>query len=127
MHAALSHRLLTELDGSGAKRAHNTIYLPRARSGELLSIADPQLDSDLLRTLEEITARHGFELRAVAHEIDRFLDVLPPIVTEIRATVRNTLRDAPLTVHGFFDRPGAPQVVTIPPGEAIFSARAKPR
>jgi FtsP/CotA-like multicopper oxidase with cupredoxin domain len=41
-----------------------------------------------------------------------------PMGTEIRATVRNTLRDAPLTVHGFFDRPGAPQVVTIPPGEA---------
>ncbi len=41
-----------------------------------------------------------------------------PIGTEIRATVRNTLRDAPLTVHGLFDRPGPPEVVTIPPGEA---------
>src|SRR5688500_13446348 len=36
--------------------------------------------------------------------------------TEVQATIRNSIGDAPLTVHGLHDRPGAIQPLTIPSG-----------
>ena len=50
-----------------------------------------------------------------------------PAGTEVRATIRNAIPDAPLTLHGFFDRPGAPAVLTIAAGETksvTFTATA---
>ena len=41
-----------------------------------------------------------------------------PAGTEIRATVRNRIPGLPLQVHGLHDRPGAPAVVDVPPGES---------
>ena len=41
-----------------------------------------------------------------------------PAGTEIRATIRNAIPDAPLVVHGLHDRPGAAAVVTVPSGGA---------
>jgi manganese oxidase len=40
-----------------------------------------------------------------------------PAGTEIQATVRNRITEAPLTVHGLHDRPGAAAVLVVPPGE----------
>ena len=40
-----------------------------------------------------------------------------PAGTEIRATIRNQIPGLPLLVHGLFDRPGTPEVVTVPTGE----------
>lgn len=40
-----------------------------------------------------------------------------PVGTEIRATIRNDIAGAPLTVHGLHDRPGAAVVTTVPEGE----------
>ena len=37
--------------------------------------------------------------------------------TEIQATVRNRIAGSPLQVHGLHDRPGAAEVLVVPPGE----------
>ena len=39
-----------------------------------------------------------------------------PIGTEVRATIRNSIEGAPLTVHGLHDRPGRPRPLTIASG-----------
>src|SRR5688572_15355439 len=39
-----------------------------------------------------------------------------PVGTEVRATIHNTITDAPLVVHGLHDRPGAPAPVTVTAG-----------
>jgi FtsP/CotA-like multicopper oxidase with cupredoxin domain len=39
-----------------------------------------------------------------------------PAGTEVRATIRNTIADEPLVVHGLHDRPGTPSPVTVPAG-----------
>jgi hypothetical protein len=70
----VSHRLLTVLEGADAKRTESTIFLPRAASRELTAMGDESLDLALLEKLEALTAAQGFELRAVAHEVDRFAD-----------------------------------------------------
>jgi len=70
----VSHRLLTLLQGADAKRTESTIFLPRASSRELAALNDGAVDLALLAKLEALTAEQGFELRAVAHEIDHFAD-----------------------------------------------------
>ena len=39
-----------------------------------------------------------------------------PVGTEVRATIRNSIEGAPLTIHGLHDRPGALRPLTIPSG-----------
>lgn len=41
-----------------------------------------------------------------------------PAGTAIRATIRNGIDNASLTIHGLHDRPGAPRPLVVPPGES---------
>jgi FtsP/CotA-like multicopper oxidase with cupredoxin domain len=40
-----------------------------------------------------------------------------PVGTEIRATIQNRISSLPLEVHGLYDRPGTPSVLSVPSGE----------
>jgi FtsP/CotA-like multicopper oxidase with cupredoxin domain len=40
-----------------------------------------------------------------------------PAGTEIRMTIRNAIPEAPLLLHGLYDRPGSPVATTVPAGE----------
>lgn len=70
----------------------------------------------------EMKAGPGHDVYAFGEEGGR-LSVPGPMLrvpagTEIRMTIRNTIADAELTVHGLFDRPGTGVPLRIPAGEA---------
>ncbi len=75
---SVSHRLLTQLEGDGAKVTYNTIFLPSTLASELTSFAregsDDAYDHHLVAELSALAESAGHTLRAVAHEVDAFAD-----------------------------------------------------
>ena len=72
--ASGSHRLVTLLRGTGAKRTDNVIFRPEAPVADLLALGDPAVDVELVAALTDLARGHGLSLRAVAHETDHFDD-----------------------------------------------------